>query len=69
MYYNGFELRVMNEYKIEDLRRSAQASRVTIGRPVIRIAMAHALIAVANRIWREDVEQQMMPAPRKVALS
>jgi hypothetical protein len=69
MYYNAFELRVLNDYKIEELRRDAQVCRLATDRLHIRIALAHALIVVAHWIWREDVEQPAAPARSKVALT
>lgn len=71
MQRNGFEMQVMAQYQIDELRRNAEMARATKRldrRPRLRVALAHALIAMANQIWREDVARTDV-APRKVALT
>lgn len=71
MQRNGFELQVMAQYKMDELRRSAESARAIKRldhQPRLRIAVAHALIALGNQIWREDVAAAEV-APRKAALT
>lgn len=54
MYYNDLDLQVAARYKIDELRRRAETSCQTERAPRVRIALAHALIAVAYQIWHEE---------------
>ena len=68
MHLNDFELQVEAQYRVEDLRRLARPFRHADRSPRVRIAMAHALIAVANQIWRDE-RMPAEPATGKVALT
>lgn len=68
MYFNEFELDVLNRHRIDDLRSLAQASRRPKRQPRARIALAHALIAIANLVWRDEVAPAK-PAVGTVAIS
>lgn len=67
MYYNDYELQALNTYRLEDLQRLARASRLAT-RPRVRIALAHALIALGNRMYRDEARPREATRP-KVALS
>lgn len=68
MYLNDFELQVLSQNRIEDLRNLARASHAARRQPRVRIALAHALIAVANQVWRDE-DATAEPAPGTVALT
>jgi hypothetical protein len=65
MYFNEFELDALHRHRIDDLRQIAKASRQSNHEPRLRIALAHALIALASLIWHEEAEQ----AAHNVALA
>ena len=61
MYFNEYELEILNQHRIDDLRGLAQATRRADSRPRVRIALAHGLVALANVIW-QDERAPMAPA-------
>lgn len=70
MYFNDYELDILNRHRIDDLRGLAQATRRADSRPRIRIALAHGLVALANLIWQDERGAAEPAAPQgKAALA
>lgn len=65
MYFNDFELDVQNQNRIEFLRDLAQPMSQPTSIRFVRISVAHALVGLANLIWRDEAE----PATTKVAVA
>lgn len=65
MFPSSYDLDVWSGYQINELRRVRQQADLPQPPPRIRIALAHALIALANRLWQPaPITEAPAPLPQ-----